>query len=93
MEKLTGKTYFRQNELARRWNCSPATIINYRKNGLLPYFQLPGSSNVLYPCDKIFEIEQVNTKEMNRKGGDKKKLAEIKKVEPCVSSPKKEWRI
>ena len=94
MEDLSGKTYMKQAELAERWRCSQGTIIGYRKQGLLPFFQLPSSSMVLYPLEEILEIERKYTvNHLKAKGGDKKPKAEMKKVEPCVSSPKKEWRI
>ena len=88
-----GKRYLRQKDLAERWQCVPGTIINYRKKGLLKYFRLPGSTNIYYYLDEVEELERNHTKNENQKGGDNKKKAEIKEVKPCVSSPKKEWRI
>ena len=87
---MEDKIYFTQKELAERWHCVEGTIINYRKNGMISYFQLPGSRKVLYPIDDIKRIESQNT---IKEGGDKPK-AEIKRVKPCVSTPKnKEWSI
>ena len=85
--------YLTQRELAERWRCSEGTIINRRKNGIITYFRLPGSDTPLYPFEDILAIEEEHTKQTKPKGGDKKKKAEIKKVEPCVSAPQKEWRI
>jgi len=31
MEKIDGKIYLKQAELAKRWRCSEGSIINYRK--------------------------------------------------------------
>ncbi|MBS3758540.1 MAG: DNA-binding protein [Desulfobacterales bacterium] len=93
MEDLTGKVFLKQAELAERWGCSQGTIINYRNKGLISFFQLPESTKVLYPVSEILEIERKYTKNASKtKGGDSKK-AETKKVKPCVSAPKKEWRI
>lgn len=87
-----GMVFLSQQELAKRWRCSEGTIINRRKNGVISYFLLPESGKPLYPYDEILEIEQKHTKQAKTKGGDSKK-ADLKKVEPCVSAPKKEWRI
>ena len=93
MQEFNGKVFLRQAELAERWGCSQGTIINYRKKGLLPFFRLPESNKVLYPVTEILGIEKQYTRNNSKtKGGDSKK-AETKKVKPCVSAPKKEWRI
>lgn len=93
MEDLNEKVFLKQAEMAERWGCSQGTIINYRNKGLISYFQLPESTKVLYPVSEILEIERKYTKNSSKtKGGDSKK-ADLKKVEPCVSAPKKEWRI
>lgn len=96
-EKLNGKDgknearYLTQAELAERWRCAESTVIKYRHKGVISYFQLPGSSKVLYSLDEIEKIENQNT---NKKGNDKpKQPADIKRVKPCKSSDKKEWRI
>ena len=81
--------FITQKELAERWKCTEGTIINFRKRGLLSYFQLPGSKKILYPIDEIIEIENQH---IIMKGGDKPK-AEVKRVKPCVSSTVKEWRM
>jgi hypothetical protein len=82
--------YFTQKQLAQRWHCTEGSIINYRNKGIIPCFQLPESTKVLYPVEDIIEIEKNNT---TRKGGDKP-VAEVKRVKPCVSSSTfKEWRM
>ena len=81
-----------QKETADYFRVTQATIINWRKNGLLPYWQAPGSTRVLYHRDGIINFRDANTV-LNKERGDKPK-AEIKRVKPCLSATaKKEWRI
>lgn len=94
MEDIIAKTYMKQAELAERWRCSQSTIINYRNKGLLSFFRLPESDKVLYPVSEIIDIERKYTiNQTKAKGGGNGYKADIEKVEPCVSSPKKDWRI
>lgn len=90
-----GQKYLRQKEVARRWCCSESTIINYRKNGKLPYFIPPGSDRPLYPLDQIEKIEAEltqNTKEVKPKKTNVG--AEIKRNKPVMSATEdNEWRI
>ncbi|PIE59858.1 MAG: terminase [Desulfobulbus propionicus] len=55
--------YLTQKELAERWRISPGTLINWRRKGILPYFQVPDSSRVLYNIRDIERIEQSHRKE------------------------------
>ena len=43
------KKYLTQQEVADLFRVSPGTVKNWRDAGLLDYFQVPGSSRVLYP--------------------------------------------
>jgi hypothetical protein len=85
--------FLTQKELATRWCRSPSTISNYRKQGKLPCFQLPGSDKPLYPLDQILEIESQYTfqaKEVKQR----RKRAEISRERPVISTRKQqEWRI
>ena len=88
------RIFLTQSELADRWRVAPSSIKNWREKGEICYFQLPGSSRVLYPIEAIEEIERKFTKHTKEvvKRGDKK--TEIKRKMPGMSSrPKKEWRI
>ncbi len=83
-----------QKQLAKRWQVSPGTIINWREAGQLPFFRLPGSSKVLYPMDEIVEIEHQNTKQVKEVSNKQKHLTELKRKKPVMSAkPQKEWRI
>ena len=89
MKSNLKKQFLTQKEVADRWRCAESTIINYREKGLISYFQLPGSSKILYLIDDIEEVESQNTK---KRGGDKPK-AKVKREKPCISSTSKQWRI
>lgn len=88
-------TFWTQKKLAERWNVSQGTLINWRNQGSLPFFQVPGSSRVLYPVDGILEFEQKNTTAAEEVLSSKRKaVTEFKRKTPVVSAkPKKEWRI
>ncbi len=86
------KIYFTQKEMALRWNISESCVKNYREQGKIPFFRMPGSNRVLYPVKGIEEIEAQNTisaKEVVKRT----KPTEIKKEKPGVSSTPKKWRI
>ncbi len=84
--------YLTQKELSIRWRKAQSTIINWRKAGRLPYFQPLGSKTILYPVDKIEEMEQEHTKVPEEVPPTKKTEPE-KRKKPVVSAPKRDWRI
>ena len=79
-----------QNEVADYFRVVPGTVKNWREQGLLRYWQAPGSSKVLFYRDDIRAFMEEHT--FPKKGGNKK-ATEMKVVKPSVSSAKKEWRI
>jgi len=80
------RVFLTQSELAQRWRVTQSSIKNWRERGQLCYFQLPGSSRVLYPIEAVEEIE----KEVMQR----ERKAEIRREKPGMSSkPKEEWRI
>ena len=82
--------YLTQREVADRFRVSPSTIKNWRDQGLLTYFQAPGSARVLYPIDAIEEFERQSIK----KKKEVVKPAETRRKKPEISAkPAKEWRI
>jgi predicted site-specific integrase-resolvase len=84
--------YLTQNEVADRFRVTPSTIKNWRDEGKLEYFQVPGSTRVLYPRESIEDFERQHTKKA--KVLEFRRPAEIKRIKPEVSSkPQKEWRI
>jgi hypothetical protein len=79
-----------QTEVADYFRVVPGTVKNWREQGLLSFWQAPGSSKVLFYRDEIRDFREKHT--ITRKEDDKPR-AEIKYVKPTVSSEKKEWRI
>ena len=92
-EKNKHEKYWTQAEVARRFKKSEGTIKNWRDQGLLSFFQAPGSRSVLYLMDEVKDFEKQNT--TFRKGGDAtEKLTGIKRVKPVVSpNDDDDWRI
>ncbi len=86
------KKYLTQQEVADRFRVTPSTIKNWRDEGKLEYFQVPGSTRVLYPRESIEDFERQHTKKA--KVLEFRRPAEIKRIKPEVSSKQqKEWRI
>jgi len=79
-----------QSEVADYFRVVSGTVKNWREQGMLRYWQAPGSSKVLFYRDDIRTFRDEHT--VSKKGDDKP-TAEIKRVKPSVSSDKKEWRI
>jgi hypothetical protein len=93
---LWDKELWTQNEVAQYFRVVPGTIKNWRDQGYLSYYQVPGSSRVLYFRDEIKDLVDKNS--VKRKGGDnlkivKKAFTEVKRVKPIIPSSEKEWRI
>lgn len=88
------KKYYTQKELSNRWNVSEGTIINWRNQGYIPFFHLPGTTKTLYPVDKINEYENSNTVLKKEDFRTNKKLDKSKRKTPVVSAnTEKDWRI
>lgn len=95
MEKdLWEKDLWTQQEVADYFRVVPGTVKNWRDQGLLSYWQAPGSTRVLYFRAGIKDFKDANTHP--RKGGGNKNrwLDKIERKKPDISStPDKEWRI
>ena len=89
-EDLWDVELWTQNEVADYFRVVPGTVKNWREQGLLRYWQAPGSSKVLFNRDDIRAFRDEHT--FSKKGGDKKGT-EIKVVKPSVSSVNKTWEI
>ena len=91
-EKLWEKELWTQQEVAEYFRVVPGTVKNWRDQGLISYWQAPGSTRVLYFSGGIKDFMDGNTHP--RKGGDKTRcLAKIKRKKPDVSSTTKKWRV
>jgi hypothetical protein len=84
-KKLWEKELWTQKEVAEYFRVVQGTIKNWREQGLLSYWQTPGSTKVLYYRDQIKAFRDQNT--TLKKGGGKPK-AKVKREKPSVS-PKK----
>lgn len=90
---LWEKEFLTQQEVASYFRVVPATIKNWRDQGLLSYWQAPGSSRVLYFSNGVKEFRDKNT--FNKKGGDvERKTIKVKRETPDISStPNRKWEI
>ena len=92
-ELLKKSKYLTQSEFADYFRISESTAKNWRERGYVCYFQVPGSTRVLYPVEAIKEFERQHTtlaKEVDKE----RRRTEIKRVKPVVSSKEDEdWRI
>lgn len=83
------RNFLTQAEVADRFRVSVATVITWRKKGIMGYFQAPGSTKILYPVSAIEAFEQ--------RFYHKTKAEEVvqkKKESPEVPTrPKQVWRI
>jgi predicted site-specific integrase-resolvase len=87
------KKYLTQQEVADLFRVKPGTVKNWRDAGYLDYFQVPGSSRVLYPAETINHFERQHTK--RAKVIEFRRPEQVKREEPGLSSNriKKQWRI
>ena len=92
-ESLWEMELWTQSEVADYYRVVSATVKNWRDQGLLSYWQAPGSSRVLYFREDIKLFKEKNT--VQRKGGGRLKLMNgIKIGKPVVSTePIEDWRI
>jgi hypothetical protein len=88
------KKFYTQQEVTDLFRVSPGTIKNWRVSGLLDYFQVPGSTRVLYPVDAVKQFEELHMKH-NKVIPLMRPEATKKEEGPDLSSDrfKKEWRI
>ena len=88
------KKLWTQQEVADYFRVVPATVKNWRERGYVCYFQVPGSTRVLYPVEAIKEFERLHTTPTKEVVPKQIKGSEIKRVKPVLSSKENEdWRI
>ncbi|MBW2669589.1 MAG: DNA-binding protein [Deltaproteobacteria bacterium] len=92
-EKLWEKDLWTQQEVSDYFRVVPGTVKNWRDQGLLSYWQAPGSTRVFYFSDEIKDFREKNT--IPKKGGDRQnQKTGMKRAKPVVSAQKdKDWRI
>ncbi len=91
--ELWEKELWTQKEVANYFRVVQGTVKNWRDQGLLSYWQAPGSTRVLYLSGEVKDFRDKNLKP--RRGGDRPKLFNgMKKGKPVVSPKSDEdWRI
>ena len=91
-KELWEKELWTQGEVAEYFRVVSSTVKNWREQGLLSCWRVPGSSKVLYYRDDIRDFLQKHTTAGT--GKEKKKpQAGNQRVKPRVSPDRKEWRI
>ena len=87
--ELWEKELWTQKEVANYFRVVQGTVINWRDQGLLSYWRVPGRKSVLYFRDEIKDFRNQNT--TLKKGGgasENKNVVRKRKGKPSVS-PKK----
>lgn len=93
-DELWERELWTQTEVANYFRVVPSTIKNWRDQGLLSYWQAPGSSRVLYYSRELKDFRNDYT--FFRKGGDREQdKPKLKKGKGQLYLPKtdKVWRI
>jgi hypothetical protein len=87
------KKFMTQQEVADLFMVSAGTIKNWRDAGLLEYFQVPGSTRVLYPIDAVnrFQLEHIKHSKVIPLRRPEAKEAD--RQELSSNRIKKQWRI
>jgi hypothetical protein len=86
-ENLWDKEFWTQNEVAGYFRVVPGTVKNWRDQGLLSFWQAPGSTKILYYRDEIKNFRNQNTT-LKKGGGANENRIVVRKEKPSVS-PKK----
>jgi predicted site-specific integrase-resolvase len=84
------QVYLTQAEVADRFRVTQSTVLNWRRRGLLGYFQAPGSARVLYPSDAVAEFEEQSLHQ-NKEVGKQRKYQRRKPETSTI--PQQEWRV
>ncbi len=89
---VDSEIYYSQKELAARWKVTESTIKSWREKGIIPFFQLPLTSRILYPVQAILEIENDHTKK--KEVGTRKEISKNKRETSVISAnSSRKWRI
>ncbi len=91
---VCNKGFLTQKELAERWHLSQSCVKNYRTEGKIPFFQLPGAKRVLYPLAEIEGIELENTKSNQKEEKERtNRTDKVRKMPEVSSTAEMKWRI
>lgn len=86
------RDFWTQEEVAEHFRVAPSTIHNWRKKGLLSFFQVPSSSRVLYLQDDVLKFKERYTT-LAKAGKEEKKYTPVKGKPVVSATSNKEWRI
>jgi hypothetical protein len=88
-ENLWDKEFWTQNEVAGYFRVVPSTVKNWRDQGLLSFWQAPGSTKILYYRDEIKNFRNQNTTLKKGGGANENRIVVRKrKGKPSVSPNK-----
>ena len=87
--ELWEKELWTQKEVANYFRVVQGTVINWRNQGLLSYWQAPGSTKILYFRDEIKDFRNQNTTLKKGGGASENKIVVRKRKEKPSVSPKK----
>jgi hypothetical protein len=88
-ENLWDKEFWTQNEVAGYFRVVPSTVKNWRDQGLLSFWQAPGSTKILYYRDEIKNFRNQNTTLKKGGGANENRIVVRKRKEKPSVSPKK----
>jgi len=88
-KEIWEKELWTQKEVANYFRVMQGTVINWRNQGLLSYWQAPGSTKILYFRDEIKELRNQNTTLQKGGGASETKIVVRKRKEKPSVSPKK----
>ncbi len=89
---VDAEIYYSQKELAARWKVSESTVKSWREKGIIPFFQLPLTSRILYPVRAILELEKNNLHIREEK--KKQKITQSKREKSVISTKSnRKWKI
>ena len=92
-DDLFSKELLTQNEVAEYFRVVQGTIKNWRDQGLLSYWQAPGSTKVLYYRDEVIKFRDDNNT-ISKKGVDRNRhKVQAIKGKPVISDNDDDWRI
>ena len=88
-KELWEKELWTQNEVAGYFRVVPGTVINWRNQGLLSYWRVPGRKTVLYFRDEIKDFQGKYTTPKKGGGANENKIVVRKRKGKPSVSPKK----
>jgi len=90
-DEIWKKELWSQQEVAEHFRVVPGTVKNWREQGLLSFWQAPGSTRVLYLSDEVRDFRDKNLKPRGE-GAKPRQTNGIKKEWPVISSNRK-WEV